>query len=142
MTHCPREPAERNAASTAVGTDTSRLARRLGTADAVVIGLGSMIGAGVFAAIGPAAQAAGAALLIATLGEEIVDPARTIPRAIPLALSITFAIYAAVAVSALAAAGPAVLAGASAPLAAAIELGRFATLSPIVSSPRSACCCR
>jgi APA family basic amino acid/polyamine antiporter len=31
------------------------LARRLGTTDAVVIGLGSMIGAGVFAAFGPAA---------------------------------------------------------------------------------------
>ncbi|HUH71821.1 MAG TPA: APC family permease [Mycobacterium sp.] len=40
------------------------LARRLGTADAVVIGLGSMIGAGVFSAFGPAAQAAGAGLLI------------------------------------------------------------------------------
>jgi APA family basic amino acid/polyamine antiporter len=42
----------------------SRLARRLGTGDAVVIGLGSMIGAGVFAAIGPAAAAAGGGLLV------------------------------------------------------------------------------
>ncbi len=42
----------------------SRLARRLGVGDAVVIGLGSMIGAGVFAAVGPAARAAGAGLLI------------------------------------------------------------------------------
>lgn len=42
----------------------TRLARRLGTRDAVVIGLGSMIGAGVFAAIGPAAAAAGGGLLI------------------------------------------------------------------------------
>ncbi|MCZ2820119.1 APC family permease [Modestobacter sp. VKM Ac-2977] len=40
------------------------LSRRLGTGDAVVIGLGSMIGAGVFAAFAPAAQAAGAGLLI------------------------------------------------------------------------------
>ena len=40
------------------------LERRLGTADAVVIGLGSMIGAGVFSAFGPAARAAGAGLLI------------------------------------------------------------------------------
>jgi hypothetical protein len=40
------------------------LARRLGTADAVVIGLGSMIGAGVFSAFGPAARAVGAGLLI------------------------------------------------------------------------------
>ncbi|GAA1791843.1 APC family permease [Actinomadura chokoriensis] len=44
--------------------DSGRLARRLGTGDAVVIGLGSMIGAGVFAAFGPAARAAGAGLLI------------------------------------------------------------------------------
>lgn len=41
-----------------------QLARRLGTGDAVVIGLGSMIGAGVFAAFGPAAAAAGTGLLI------------------------------------------------------------------------------
>jgi APA family basic amino acid/polyamine antiporter len=41
-----------------------RLARRLGTSDAVVIGLGSMVGAGVFSAFAPAAKAAGAALLL------------------------------------------------------------------------------
>ena len=40
------------------------LARRLGTLDAVVIGLGSMIGAGVFAAFSPAARSAGALLLV------------------------------------------------------------------------------
>lgn len=43
------------------------LARRLGTVDAVVIGLGSMIGAGVFAVFGPAANAAGSGLLIAAV---------------------------------------------------------------------------
>jgi APA family basic amino acid/polyamine antiporter len=43
---------------------SSRLVRRLGTFDAVTIGLGSMIGAGVFSALGPAAAAAGAGLLI------------------------------------------------------------------------------
>jgi basic amino acid/polyamine antiporter, APA family len=47
--------------------DQPELARRLGTTDAVVIGLGSMIGAGVFAAFGPAARAAGAGLLIGLL---------------------------------------------------------------------------
>lgn len=40
------------------------LARRLGVADAVVIGLGSMVGAGVFAVWTPAAQAAGSGLLV------------------------------------------------------------------------------
>lgn len=43
---------------------TPELARRLRTPDAVIIGLGSMIGAGVFAAFGPAAKAAGTGLLI------------------------------------------------------------------------------
>ncbi len=42
----------------------ARLARRLTTTDAVVIGLGAMIGAGVFAAPGPAAAAAGSWLLV------------------------------------------------------------------------------
>jgi APA family basic amino acid/polyamine antiporter len=40
------------------------LDRRLGLGDAVFIGLGSMIGAGVFAAFGPAARAAGTGLLV------------------------------------------------------------------------------
>ncbi|TQM06099.1 amino acid/polyamine/organocation transporter (APC superfamily) [Pseudonocardia kunmingensis] len=39
--------------------------RRLGFGDAVVLGLGSMLGAGVFASFGPAAAAAGSGLLIA-----------------------------------------------------------------------------
>lgn len=43
---------------------TQHLQRRLGLADAVVIGLGSMIGAGVFAVWGPAARVAGDGLLI------------------------------------------------------------------------------
>lgn len=41
-----------------------QLARRLGVRDAVIIGLGSMLGAGVFAAFSPAARVAGAGLLI------------------------------------------------------------------------------
>ncbi|MGB7385251.1 MAG: APC family permease, partial [Rhodococcus sp. (in: high G+C Gram-positive bacteria)] len=40
------------------------LARRLGRGDAVVIGVGSMVGAGVFAVFAPASAAAGAGLLI------------------------------------------------------------------------------
>ena len=46
-------------------TDGGTLARSLGLRDAVVVGLGSMIGAGVFAAFAPAAGAAGSALLLA-----------------------------------------------------------------------------
>jgi APA family basic amino acid/polyamine antiporter len=40
------------------------LARRLGTTDAVVVGLSAMLGAGVFVAFAPAAAAAGRALLV------------------------------------------------------------------------------
>lgn len=45
-------------------TNTPALSRRLGLVDAVVIGMGSMIGAGIFASFAPAAAAAGAGLLI------------------------------------------------------------------------------
>lgn len=48
------------------------LARRLGTGDAVVVGLGSMIGAGVFAAFAPAARAAGSALLVGLVVAAVV----------------------------------------------------------------------
>ena len=51
---------------------TPTLQRRLGTADAVFIGLGSMIGAGVFAAFTPAARAAGNGLLIGLVVAAIV----------------------------------------------------------------------
>jgi APA family basic amino acid/polyamine antiporter len=59
--------AHKSTAATQGRDEPSRLARRLGTFDAVTIGLGAMIGAGVFAAIGPAASAAGAGLLIGLL---------------------------------------------------------------------------
>jgi APA family basic amino acid/polyamine antiporter len=48
----------------AVTASSPSLDRRLGLGDAVFIGLGSMIGAGVFAAYAPAARAAGTGLLI------------------------------------------------------------------------------
>jgi len=63
---------------------------------------------------------------IATLGEEVIDPATTIPRAIPLALGLVLVVYTIVAVSALAAVGAPALAATSAPLAAAVGSGRFA----------------
>jgi APA family basic amino acid/polyamine antiporter len=56
---------------------------------------------------------------IATLGEEVLDPARTISRAIPIALGTTLVVYTAVAVATLAALGPTALAAAPDPLAAA-----------------------
>lgn len=46
-----------------MGSSSPALARRLGPGDAVAIGLGAMVGAGVFSAFAPAAQAAGTWLL-------------------------------------------------------------------------------
>lgn len=69
---------------------------------------------------------------IATLGEEVIDPSRTIPWAVPLALGITLAVYAAVAVSALLAVGPGQLAESTAPLATATRAGSLDWLSPAV----------
>lgn len=44
--------------------NSGELRRQLGMFDAVTIGLGSMLGAGIFVALAPAARAAGAAMLI------------------------------------------------------------------------------
>ena len=69
---------------------------------------------------------------IATLGEEVRDPARTIPRAIPLALGITLVVYAVVAVSALMVLGPQRLADATAPLSDAVRAAGVGRLAPVV----------
>ena len=69
---------------------------------------------------------------IATLGEEVRDPERTIPRAIPLALGITVVIYAAVGLTALLAAGPAALAASTTPLATAAKAVGAAWSVPVV----------
>lgn len=53
-------------------TSGAQLARKLGTADAVFIGMGSMIGAGIFAAFTPAAQAAGSGLLVGLVVAAVV----------------------------------------------------------------------
>lgn len=50
-----------------MSSNDSRLARRLNLKDAVILGLGSMVGAGIFAAAGPAAQVAGSGLLFGVL---------------------------------------------------------------------------
>ena len=69
---------------------------------------------------------------IATLGEEVREPARTIPLAIPLALGIVVGIYAVLGVAALAVVGPTALARSAAPLAAATQSGTLSWLTPVV----------
>jgi len=69
---------------------------------------------------------------IATMGEEVVEPARTIPRAILLALGLTVAIYAVVGLSALLAAGPSALAHSAAPLATAARAAGSSYAVPVV----------
>jgi basic amino acid/polyamine antiporter, APA family len=69
---------------------------------------------------------------IATLGEEVVDPERTIPRAVAVALTVALAVYAVVAVVALAAAGPAGLAASATPLAHVTTVVGQGWASPVV----------
>jgi APA family basic amino acid/polyamine antiporter len=71
---------------------------------------------------------------IATMGEEVINPRKTIPRAIVIALGIAVAVYAIIAVSILAVLGPGGIAGTPAPLAAAVGAGSWNWASPIVRS--------
>ena len=69
---------------------------------------------------------------IATLGEEVRDPAHTIVRAIPLALGIVVVVYAAVAVTALGVLGADALAASVAPLRDVVAAGTWHALAPVV----------
>jgi basic amino acid/polyamine antiporter, APA family len=68
---------------------------------------------------------------IATLGEEVRDPKRTIPLAIPIALGITLVVYGAVAAAVELQLGAA-LATSSAPLADAVRAAGHSGLEPVV----------
>lgn len=102
--------------------------------DQLGAGWGSGGAAGVLQAAGLLFFAFAGYARIATLGEEVADPARTIPRAIPLALGITLAVYAAVAVSLLAVLGPKRLASSSAPLTDAVKACGASALVPVVTA--------
>jgi len=69
---------------------------------------------------------------IATMGEEVRDPARTIPRAILLALGITVVVYAVIAVVALGALGAGGLTATDAPLARVAAASGWAWVGPVV----------
>ncbi|MDF0376507.1 APC family permease [Streptomyces sp. KA12] len=97
------------------------------------------VGIGPDTTVGEILQAAGLLFFafagyarIATLGEEVRDPARTIPRAIPIALGIALAVYGLVAVAVLTVLGPSGLADATAPLSDAVRAAGADWLVPIV----------
>ncbi|QEO15274.1 amino acid permease [Agromyces intestinalis] len=71
---------------------------------------------------------------IATLGEEVRDPARTIPRAIGIALAIVVGVYAIVSLVALSAIGASELAASHAPLADVAASSGWEWTRPIVQS--------
>ncbi|MGR4882924.1 APC family permease [Streptomyces sp. LARHCF249] len=99
-------------------------AERLGTADWGALGLLQGAGLLFFAFAGYAR--------ITTLGEEVRDPERTIPRAVPLALGIALLVYALVTVAALSVLGVDGLAGAAAPLSDAVRAAGWPELAPVV----------
>lgn len=69
---------------------------------------------------------------IATLGEEVRDPAVTIPRAIPLALGAVLVIYVVVGTTTLAVVPIDQLAGSGSPLRLVVEAGPVAWFGPLV----------
>ncbi|MFJ6485871.1 MULTISPECIES: APC family permease [unclassified Streptomyces] len=104
-----------------------------GTAEAARLDIGADATAtGVLQAAGLLFFAFAGYARIATLGEEVRDPARTIPRAIPLALAITLVVYACVAVAVLSVLGPDRLAQATEPLTEAVRAAGVPALVPVV----------
>jgi APA family basic amino acid/polyamine antiporter len=105
-----------------------------GEADAgrLDLGLGDEGALGLLEAAGILFFAFAGYARIATLGEEVVDPARTIPKAVPIALGATLVVYAVVLAAALAVLGPAGMAATDAPLAAAVDAGDLDALVPVV----------
>jgi APA family basic amino acid/polyamine antiporter len=102
------------------GTDVSRLAM----GGASVLGVLQAAGLCFFAFAGYAR--------IATLAEEVRDPATTIPRAIRIALGLVLVVYATVAVAVLLQLGSAAMASATAPLADAVAAAGHSWLTPVV----------
>lgn len=145
-------------------TRTARLARIIITVVLVVIALVLVAGlvaggqGGPVAAAGPVAgvadttpygvlQSAGLLFFafagyarIATMGEEVRDPARTIPRAILLALGGALVVYALVAVTLLGVLGEARLGGSTAPLADVVRDAGWSWAVPVVGVGAAAAC--
>ena len=108
----------------AIATSGGADAKHLALHDASVLGVLQAAGLCFFAFAGYAR--------IATLAEEVRDPATTIPRAIRIALGLVLVVYAAVAIAVLAQLGSAEMASATAPLADAVTAAGYPGLTPVV----------
>lgn len=95
-------------------------------------GAGSVSAHGVLGAAGLLFFAFAGYARITTLGEEVRDPAVTIPRAVPLALGLVLAVYACVAVAALSVLGADGLGRSAVPLADAVRAAGASWLVPVV----------
>ena len=69
---------------------------------------------------------------IATMGEEVRNPKRTIPRAIGISLFVTIIVYAVIAVTLLATLGAEGIAASATPLASVVGSGTWAWAGPVV----------
>jgi APA family basic amino acid/polyamine antiporter len=78
---------------------------------------------------------------VATLGEEVRDPARTIPRAVSTALGIVLAVYFAVGLGLLLVLGPRGIAASAAPLRAAVAAGSWHWAAGLVRLGAVTACC-
>ncbi len=107
-----------------IATSGTAEAARLGWHDPGVRGVLQAAGLLFFAFAGYAR--------IATLGEEVRDPAVTIPRAIRVALGLALVVYATVAATVLAQLGSAAMASTAAPLAQAVAAAGHPGLMPVV----------
>ena len=103
-----------------------------GSADNLVIDPGPHGWYGVLQSAGLLFFAFAGYARIATMGEEVRDPRRTIPRAIVIALSLALVVYVAIALAALATLGPDRLASSSAPLAEVAAAGGWTWTAPVV----------
>ncbi|RSM61102.1 amino acid permease [Amycolatopsis sp. WAC 01376] len=87
---------------------------------------------GVFEAAGLLFFAFAGYARIATLGEEVRDPARTIPRAVPIALGLALVVYAVLALVLLYHLGPDLLGRSPDPIAEGVERSSWSWLTPAV----------
>jgi APA family basic amino acid/polyamine antiporter len=109
------------------------VAAGLGAGRPAIVHIGHVTGMhGVLAAAGLLFFAFAGYARVATLGEEVRDPARTIPRAVPVALVFVLAVYLVVGVTALVVLGPERLAASAAPLADVVSAAGLPGLAWVV----------